>query len=56
MSRSVKIPTLSPGLIFVQNAFLADLLSGGGGGGGAYFQRGLLSQGVLRFKTGLACQ
>ena len=47
-----KIPIISSGLIFVQRAFLLGLFSGG-----AYqFRRGLLSEGTLRFKMGLACQ
>ena len=27
-----------------------------GGGGGGYFRRGLLLEGILRFKMGLVCQ
>ena len=47
-----KIPIISPGLIFVQMALkFAGLIFGG-----AYLQRGLLSEGILRFKMGLACQ
>ena len=46
-----KIPIVSPGLIFVQKAFLAGLIFGG-----AYFRSGLLSEGILHFKMGWACQ
>ena len=52
MSRCVKIPTISPGLIFVQNAFLADLLSGGGGGG--LFPEGLIIAGSFALQNGLS--
>ena len=41
-----KIP-ISPGLVFVEKAFLLGLFFGG-----AYFQRGLLLDGILRFKMG----
>ena len=51
LSKYRKIPIISPGLIFVQKASLAELIFGG-----AYFRRGLLSEGILRFKMGLACQ
>ena len=44
-----KIPMISPGLVFVQKAFFAGLIFRG-----AYFLRGLLSEGVLRFKMGWA--
>ena len=44
-----KIPIISPGLIFAKKAFFAGLIFGG-----AYFWRGLLSEGILRFKMGLA--
>ena len=42
-----KIPIISPGLIFVQKAFFAGLIFGR-----AYFRRGLLLEGILRFKMG----
>ena len=42
-----KIPMISPGLIFVQKAFFGGLIFGG-----AYFRRGLLLEGILRFKMG----
>ena len=44
-----KIPIISPGLIFVQKAFLMGLFSGE-----AKFRRGLLLEGILRFKMGWA--
>ena len=44
-----KIPIIRPGLIFVQKAVLLGLISGG-----AYFRRGLLLEGILRFKMGWA--
>ena len=44
-----KIPIISPGLIFVEKAFSLGLFSGG-----AYFWRGLLLKGILRFKLGWA--
>ena len=40
------IPIISPGLIFLQKAFLLGLLSG------AYFRRGLLLERRLFFKMG----
>ena len=44
---------MSPGLIFVQKGFSAGLIFGGGGGGvEAYFRRGLLMAGIVRFKVG----
>ena len=49
-----KIPIISPGLIFVQKAFLMGLFFGGAYT--LYFQRGLLSEGILHFKIGLASQ
>ena len=45
-----QIPIISPGLIFVQKAFLLGLFSGELIFGGAY----LLLGGILRFKMGLA--
>ena len=42
-----KIPIINPGLIFVQKAVLPGLFFGG-----AYFWRGLLLEGILRFKMG----
>ena len=47
-----KIPIISSGLIFVQKAFLLGLFSGELIFGGAYYRRGLLSEGILRFKLG----
>ena len=47
-----KIPIISPGLIFVQKGCFPGLIFGGGGGGN--FQRGLLLEGILPFKMGLA--
>ena len=44
-----KTPIISPGLIFFQNPFFAGLIFGG-----AYFWRGLLLEGILRFKMGWA--
>ena len=44
-----KIPIISPGLIFVQKAVLLGFIFGG-----AYFQRGLLLEGILHFKKGLS--
>ena len=44
-----KIPIISPGLIFVQKAFLVGLFLGG-----ACFQRGLFLERILRFKMGWA--
>ena len=41
---------ISPGLVFVQKAFAGLIFRE------AYFQRGLLSEGVLHFKMGLAYQ
>ena len=46
-----KIQIISPGFIFAQKAFSLGLSFGG-----AYFRRGLLSEGILGFKMGLACQ
>ena len=46
-----KILIISPGLIFVQNAFLLGLSSGE-----LIFGRGLLLEGILRFKMGWARQ
>ena len=45
-----KIPFISPGLTLVQKAFLLDLFQG------SIFLEGLLSEGILHFKMGLACQ
>ena len=42
-----KIPIISPGLMFVQKAVLLGFFFGG-----AYFRRGLLLEGILRFKMG----
>ena len=42
-----KIPIISTGLIFVQKDFFAGLIFGE-----AYFRRGLLLEGILRFKMG----
>ena len=42
-----EIPIISPGLTFVQKAFFAGLIFGG-----AYFRRGLLLEGIVRFKMG----
>ena len=47
-----KIPMISPGLIFVQKAFLLGLFSGDLTFGGVR----ALSERILRFKMGLACQ
>ena len=44
-----KIPIIRPGLMFVQKAFFAGLIFGG-----AWFRRGLLLEGILRFKMGWA--
>ena len=46
-----KILIISLGLIFVQKTLFAGLIFAG-----AYFGRGLLLEGILRFKMGLACQ
>ena len=46
-----KILIISPGLTFVQKAFFAGLIFGG-----ANFPRGLLLEGFLHFKMGLAFQ
>ena len=51
-----KIPIINPGLIFVQKTFALGLFSGERIFGGAYFRRGLLLDGILCFKMGLACQ
>ena len=45
------IPIISPGLIFVQKVLLLGLFSGE-----LISRRGLLSEGILRFKMGLTCQ
>ena len=44
-----KIPVISPGLTFVQKVVSLGLFWG-------YFRRGLLLEGILRFKVGWACQ
>ena len=41
-----KIAIIIPGFVFVQSAFFGGLIFGG-----AYFQRGLLLEGILHFKT-----
>ena len=42
-----KIPIVSPRFTFVQKAYFAGLIFGV-----AYFRRGLLLEGILRFKIG----
>ena len=42
-----KIPIISPGLNICSKGFFAGLVLGG-----AYFRRGLLLEGILRFKMG----
>ena len=45
-----KILIISPGVYLFKRLFAGLIF------GGAYFRRGLLSEGILRFKMGMACQ
>ena len=51
LQHTLKLRQISPGLIFAEKAFFTGFIFGG-----AYFRTGLLSEGILRFKMGLACQ
>ena len=49
-----KIPIISPGILFVQKVLVVGLFFGELIFGGLYYQKALLSEGILRFKMGWA--